>query len=479
MVNNLNNANQAQAMIAAEGTMSVSTLAHDLDRVDEQKEVKKTDLMEKLLEVGGSKDLSAQLLKDLMTKVAQAGITFGKTAPQSEIEEKRDQTKEGEFADKVQVSSKEDKEANLPIQGIGRSRARFEGSKEQIASEWEEIKGKLAGEGKSTEEISRLEQQFKTSEMRKYMFNLLKDSAILYYLDSDNKLRELIRQRGFSDLIEKSSKELAKEAAVEAQAEVKSFTLHELENQLITRTFLQDGDFKEAYRLVDIGKKVGLDTVAWMDKVWPDKKADHGLNLLDVPHEVTCFVNLRDDNPDARKERAKYDYKDEDEKDVMLNRLRACYLQMALRPGAVESIRTWFKMRSLKNGLIRLGVYTQELVEKTREGAIILAKVKTMEVLDEALHERASLFDPSKDSLVENKIKNCMKNLERLGFNLDEKDFIAMRDKANRHVYELIQNEMESVKSKSDPSAEKKGQQLQKLLYRLQKESNLSLKEEA
>jgi len=93
-------------------------------------------------------------------------------------------------------------------------------------------------------------------------------------------------------------------------------------------------------------------------------------------------------------------------------------------------------------------------------------------VLDEALHERASLFDPSKDSLVENKIKNCVKNLERLGFNLDEKDFIALRDKANRHVYGLIQNEMESVKGKSNPS-------LQKLLYRLQKESNLSRKEEA
>ena len=492
MVNNpgLNINPQAQAVVAAEGATSVSSVVQDIKKSDPGKEVKKTEWMERLLETGGTKDLTNQLLKDLVTKVAQAGIAFEGVSPQSKIDGKTQGAKKSdslqdEFSDKVELGTSKDAKGTdktIPVKGIGQKGSKFGKPEAEILAKWQEIKEQLIKEGKSAQEISRMESQFKASETKRHLLNLLKDSAILCYLDSENKISQIIRRRGFAELLQRAGRELGKEAAVEAKSEVEGFILHELENQLILRTFLQDGDFKESYQLMKIGDKIGVDSLSWMENVWPLKRCDHGLNLLDVPHEITGYVNVMDNNPDShrrRREREKYEYKEEDEKDIVLNRLRAQYMQLALRPGALTSLKTWFKIRKLKNGLVRLGVYTKDLDERLQSEAKTLAKMKTMEMLDEALHERASLFDPTKDKLVENKIKNCLKNLERLGFALGDKEFSTLRDKANRHMHGLVQRELESTKSKKGPRAEKKGQRLNKLLARLRQETDLGLKEEA
>ena len=140
--------------------------------------------------------------------------------------------------------------------------------------------------------------------------------------------------------------------------------------------------------------------------------------------------------------------------------------------------RSFQKIRKLKNGLMRLGIFTKGLDEKIKSEAKILAKLKTMEMLDEALHERASLFDPAKDKLTDNKIKNCLKNLERLGFSLGDQGFEDLRNKANRHMYDLVKRELASVEKETGAASQKKAQQLEKLLSRLQVESNLGLREE-
>lgn len=486
MVNNpgINPNLQAQAVIAAEGAASIPDLAQDIEKTGPGKGGKKTDWMARLLESGGNKDLTNQLLKDLMTKVSQAGIGLEGLRPQSKVDGKTQRTSSSkeEFSDKVEVGSSrnaEDAEQALPVKGIGQKGARFGESQGEILAKWEEIKEQLIKEGRSKEEISRMEQQYKASETKKHLLNLLKDSALMYYLDSDTKVRKIIRQRGFAEILEKAGKEQAKEGTAKAQSEVKGFVLHELENELILRTYLQDGEFKDCFKLMKVGDKIGMDSLSWIDNVWPQKKDNLGLNLLDVPHEITGFVDLKDDNPDSRREREKYEYKEDDEKDLALNRLRACYMQLALRPGAATSLKTWFKIRKLKNGLMRLGVFTKDMDKMLESDGETLAKMKTMEMLDEALHERASLIDPGRDKLVENKIKNCLKNLERLGFALGDKEFLTLRDKANRHMHELARRELESTKSIKGPQAEKKAQRLSKLLARLRKESKLGLKEEA
>lgn len=488
MVNILQGANtQAQAVASTEGATQYSNVINDINKAGSKEKITKDNMMDKLLQKGGdNNDMRLQLLGDLMSKVAEAGITFDKTAPKDKIAEdkkeyKQSDSSEGEFSDKVQISTENG--ASLPIAGVSQGKGKYTKANKEIESKWEEIKEKLEKEGKSKEEIARMETQFKTSEVRKNMTQMLKDSALLFYLDSDKDISKMIRSRRFSDLMQNVEREVGKEAVSEAQKEIKQFVLDELENEMIKRTFLQDGKFDDIVKLARVGNKVGFDAMPWLNQVWPGKKEDHGLNLLDIPHEVTGYINLKDNDTDAKREwsrqREQYEYKEDDEKDIMLNRLRAQYLQLALRPGMVNTVTTWFKIRTLKSGIQRLGVFTKDMDEKVQEEAKTVAKIKTMEVLEEALLENASVFDPSKEQTLQNKIKNCVKNLDRLGFKLDDTDFMELRDKANERIYGLIHKEIEQTKQKQGPAAEQRLQQLQKLSTRLQKESNLSLKEEA
>ena len=484
MVNLVHGSNtQAQAIVGAEGAAEFSGLASQLNQTETKEAVKKTEWMQKLLESGGSKDLTGQILKELMAKVAQGGVTLDQLTPKTKVENKKSEQKnselsEGEFADKVQVSA--EKDATLPIKGVAQGKAKFDNSEKEIKTKWEEVKEELIKKGKSNEEISRLEVQFKAGETKKHIMNLLKENIVMYFLDSDTKMRELIRRTGFPEVMDKIGEEAVKEATLQAKTELEGFVLHELENQLILRTFLQDGNFKDCCKLMKVGEKLGMDNTQWLENVWPQKKENHGLNLLDIPHEVTGYVNLKDTDHDrdSRREREKYEYKEDDEKNIMLNRLRAQYLQLALRPGMVSTPITWFKIRTLKNGIQRLGVFTKDMDEKVQSEAKTLAKIRTMEVMEEAMLESAAVLDPSKEQTLQNKIKNCMKNLDRLGFKLEDKDFIDLRDKANGQMYGLVQKEIEQTKQKSGPAAEQRGQQLQKLASRLQKESNLGMREE-
>ena len=484
MVNIFQGANtQAQTVANTEGATQYSNIINDVNKAGTKEKINKDNMMDKLLQKGDNKDVSLALLGDLMSKVADAGITFDKTVPRDKVAEQKKELKnpnldEGEYGDTVQVSA--DKESALPIGGVSQGKAKFGKANKDIESKWEEVKEKLEKEGKPKEEIARMETQFKTSEMKKNMLQLLKESALLYYLDSDTQTSKMIRKRGFSDLMNKVDDEGAKEAVSQSHNEVKQFVLHELENQMILRTFLQDGEFKDAYKLINIGKKVGLDPMPWLNQVWPNKKEDLGLNILDIPHEVTGYVNLKDTDHDrdSRREREKYEYKEDDEKNIMLNRLRAQYLQLALRPGMVGTVKTWFKIQTLKSGIQRLGVFTKGMDEKVQEEAKTLAKIRTMEVLEESMLENAAVFDTIKEVALQNKIKNCLKNLDRLGFKLEDKDFIDLRDKANGQMYGLVQKEIEQTKQKTGPAAEQRVQQLQKLAARLQKESNLGMREE-
>ncbi|MFA5839280.1 MAG: hypothetical protein WC890_01325 [Candidatus Margulisiibacteriota bacterium] len=479
-----NVASQAAAVVSAEGaTVSIANELRQIDKFQKNEGVEHKDLMTKVLESSSNKEASTQILRDLLAKVASAGIMSEGVAPKAKVDNRSDKKenssrlKQGDFSDQVEISLSKSNEIALPVKALNQGKGNFE---QQTKAKWEVIKEKMIKEGKSTQEISYMEQQYKTSETQKNMVGLLKDAAILYYLDSDTKLSQLVRRRGFAELMKKAGKELGQQAAQEARSEVQGMVMHELENQLIARTFLQDNDFKACHRLIQVGEKVGFKAEKWMDDVWPQKKEDHGLYLLDIPHEATGSVDLKDNDPNSRRQKAQFDYNEKDEKDLALNRLRAAYMQMALCPGAIDKVKTWFKVCKLRGGLIRLSIYTRDVDSRLQEEARTLAKVKSMEMLEEALQERASFFDegPAKN-LVDDKIKNIMKNLQRLGFELRPEEFVALKDKANQDMYGLAQREMENARFEKGPKVAEKIAMLNKLITKLQKETNLGVKEEA
>jgi len=379
--------------------------------------------------------------------------------------EETSKTGASEYSDSVSLSggsAKEDK-----ILGIKHLGQRAADLKEQVKSAWEEVEQHLVEQGKTKQEISMQKQQFMQSQSEKQMLSLLKESALMYYLDSDTKLKKVINTKRFSNIMKMSSKEMAKEATNQAHEQIRTFVLDELENELILRTFKQDENFENCYKLIEMGKRSGVDCEEFVNKVWPNKKENLGLNLIDVPEQlVGLAVDVRAD-ADAKRQRDKFDYKEEDQKDILINRLRALYMQISLRPNAMNTLKTWFKIWKLKNGMMQLKIFTQDLDEKVQSEAKTLAKIKTMEILDEALHERASFFDQGPDkAFSENKIKSCLKNLERLGFKLEDQEFLSLKQKADQDIYELALEERDRVRDLKS----KKAKQLDKLIAKLEKE---------
>ena len=462
--------NQAQAVAASEGMVGTGTIAQEMDRLAGTPKFDRSEIIHKMTEAGNKKDISNALLKDLFTKLSQSGMVFESQAPitktndstkKSEGEKKADLSTE--FSDSISLSPKVDQEKIINIKSLGN---RADNAKQEINKNWQEMAEQLKEQGKTKQEISMMEQQYKTSQSQKQMLGLLKDAATMYYLDSDTKLDKIIRRRGFAEQLSKAGKELGIQAAAEAKEGLKGFVLQEMENQLIYKTFVQDKDFESCYRLVKLGDKVGADTVQYVTKVWPQKKEDLGLNLLDVPVEVTAglTVDVHTDR-DAQKQRNKFELKDDEQHDLMMGRLRALYMQLALDPRSTQTPTTWIKIWKLKNGMMQLKIFTKDIDENVKAEAKTLAKLKTMEILEEGLHELATFFKDGPDKkITEQKIKSCMKNLDRLGFKLTDQEFVTLKTKAFNDILEITKRELETTKK------EETIEQMQKLIKYLEGE---------
>jgi len=477
----------------------------DLDRLQQVKsaeELSASELMEK-----APNKLAVDILKPFLAKLSQAGITpqaANNLKVQSELEKLLGQ---GDLLeDRVEIKGDTPILAEVKRLKEREEGKQFKGSNQeelmallkefaQVASEYaathnpdlaarlQELKQKLKQQGLSEEKIAQLEAKVKNGSQIN-LDEAVKENIILQLLSSDSRLEKLMHNRGLTAMLSRLEEEeissvlgRAKEQAID---DIKGFVLEELENQLIKKTYLQDTDFKDVMKLLNLADKSGVDYKAWLEEVWPKKKEDHGLYLMDVPHSVTGLtVNCSTDDP-GQKQKHGYEYEGSDEKEVLINRLRALYLQRSIKGDAWTNLETVFKMRKLKNGLFRLGIFTPELDEQIKHEAEVLAKMKTLEMLNEALLERATFYDlagPAHE-LVEKKMKGLIKNLERLGMPLSNTEFIALRDKANYQIFELSKKELEVTrgrrKQKDSDKLAKKEKHLLKLLARLARESDIT-----
>jgi hypothetical protein len=182
----------------------------------------------------------------------------------------------------------------------------------------------------------------------------------------------------------------------------------------------------------------------------------------------------------GKREKHGYEYEEKDEKDIFINRLRALYLQRALSPGLRTTLDTEFKIRKLKNGLMKLGVYTDVLNEKVQKEAEMVAKDNLMDMLREALEERSTLYElkGAAYALIENKIKGILKNADKVGIKIDKAEFNKLRDESNYRMFEITRKEVEMIGvrlSEMDlPQLVVRHREMQKLLSRLKEESNIA-----
>ena len=172
-------------------------------------------------------------------------------------------------------------------------------------------------------------------------------------------------------------------------------------------------------------------------------------------------------------------YLDPSVQHVGISRLRALYMHRALTGDWSTMLETYFKMRKLKNGLIKLGVSSNEFAGIEKEGQAA-ARQRLVEMLTSTLEERATLYELAGPAfkLIEQKIKGIMNNLERLDGKLDELEFNSLRDTADLKVFDAARNEFltlqDMLKGSADPAIGKRYKLVLKLMKRLKEESGLT-----
>jgi hypothetical protein len=242
---------------------------------------------------------------------------------------------------------------------------------------------------------------------------------------------------------------------------------------------LQDKDVSSDLRtLVSLANKIGFDEEAFL-KHWEKQLSDLGMVWINVPPGNSLLQSGAD--PDRQKKNP-YEFSTEEEKDLLCNQLRAIYMQRILKGNFLAVPRTAFKMRKLKNKLIKLGFTIEDFKQVEKEGREAAAQ-KFQEMLEEVLAERATLYDLTGPALklIETRVKSILSNLEKLGHPLSEEEVRLMIEKCDVHIHDLAMEELSLVqgllKSGKHPSAEKKQGQLIKLIRRLREEAKIDAPE--
>jgi hypothetical protein len=281
-----------------------------------------------------------------------------------------------------------------------------------------------------------------------------------------------------------------------AGSELRQFALESIKEKFIETHLSDDGDRGEQFgdfleQMEEITNKSGV-AKKWFQKE-SDKMEDHlGLKALDTEiedDERGVMVNHQagmmgqsgagDEQEPDHDRSSDYDFDDDDEKSILINRLRALYMQQALNPGMRNRLKTDFKIRKLKNGLMRLGVLTDVLNEQVQEEGKEVAKERTLEMLQEAFIERASMYSVESNAfkVVETKIKGIVKNAGSFGFEIKSKSLDKLRDEANVAMFKITKQQLDLLEvrmSDSDmPALVAKYRELTKLLDRLKEESGI------
>lgn len=281
-----------------------------------------------------------------------------------------------------------------------------------------------------------------------------------------------------------------------ASKDLANFSVEELQYFVTKESLAKDKD--KSLKIKEFESKVNeLNSITnnpkiteeWAQIAMEAFMKDFGLakEKMDLHRNDTVGTNINamagEANTGGQQQREKpfhgYEFDSKDEKDIFLNRLRALYLQKALNPGMKGVLKTEFKLRRLKNGLLRMGILTDVLNEQVKKEAELIAMERTREMLNEALEERASMYVLKGPAfqLIEDKIKGILRNAEKLGQEIGAEEFLNARDKINHKIYELTKKEMGLIEVRlSDqdfPQLVVKYRDMQKLIERLKAESNI------
>jgi len=407
-------------------------------------------------------------------------------------------------AEMTQINVKGDSQTKALVdQYIAMYGQYLQGQSPLVKKELEKLEKELKGRGVSDNQLMGLRQSLSAS-VRSEVVGQIREAYKKFIMSSENVVELAVNTRGMNDLLDSiwgntalggedfgghntNLQGTVDRVADETKNELKTFLMEALKEKMTRKLMAPDASEQKYIRdelkdLLSMAKKIGFD-VSEYSKQWQKDKFQEGLFLFYPPKAeslLSAGTNMGQDKPKDSDSVTEVNGKEENE-ELLMNRLRALYMRNALKGDIRTSLNTVFKIRKTKNGLIRLGIFSNDLNDQVKKEAENIARIKMMEMLKEGLQERATLFKMSGPAyqLVESKIMGVLKNTKRLGLEISEADFNLLRDKANYEVFEIAKRELRltdlALKITGDPRLSQKRDHLVLLLNRLKEESHLDI----
>lgn len=327
-------------------------------------------------------------------------------------------------------------------------------------AELEQLERKLKTKGYSTDQLMQLKLSIKQS-LRGAAVQQIKEAYLKRTLSLDMVVEYGAADIGLSGLLDEiignpklggtdfggylGGLQGATDAATEEVAREVRIALKELLDQKMTERLVSDTvDPKKARaeleQMLKIGGRVGFDPAEYM-KAWYKEKVDQGLFVFQRPDlpgiQAQVSQGQGQDQPEDPPESGQTE-------EFLLNRLRALYIRSAIKDDWRTSLDTSFKIIKTKNKMIKLGVFSEDVNDRVKQEAVLIASGKIMEMLNETFLERATLYRLQGPAykLIETKLAGLLKNAQKLKLEISDYELTLMRDRANHLVFDLSKREL-------------------------------------
>lgn len=331
------------------------------------------------------------------------------------------------------------------------------------------IKKELQREGVSQSQINTMESsvgkalkqnyvaQMK-SNLLKHFFTKVKDddkfsklddyATQLTYYETAAELKEAQKQgllkSPISDVMESLRKEI--------RQEFEGFMFDEAAESFSRTALGQSGldDFtKELQQLQKLAQNVGVE-VNEQELSSRIKRSIDDLGLEEfVPPDTGRNVDTGDGSghPGQGQQQQQEDTSYVSLEEQLEDQLRSLYMMRALTGSFQKKMDISFKMRKLKNGLIKLGVVVGDMDKRLESEGVFLAQMKLLGKLKDTFREQATLEKLSGPvyQIIKKRRAVIVKHLRKTGYKLNKEKLTKYRDDANAEIYPMLKEQMKQA----------------------------------
>jgi len=355
------------------------------------------------------------------------------------------------------------------------------------------LEKQLLSQGIPSKKLRKMEenvQKMMRSDIRKQIRKAFLDVAMTYtpttmtatLLEKSEQLKTLSQMGNMAEVFGAGRGSMDEEINA-ARSEIRTFIADELDQTLPQgRTSASSGkDIAAAFDQFNLmAGLVKFDSEAYMQK-FQQKLENLGLTYFEDPDKIRILDsdqrNAGEQGGQGKREQSQSDLETEE---LLEDEIRSLYMQQAVKPDIRSQIQIRIRLRKLRNAMTISGQEQTDAIKQLKKEGQVLAKIRLIDLLKEALEERASLtaLDGPGFNLVKNKLKLSLKGLKKIGQSLKRQEMKDIRDQINKGMFSVVREEYMKVEVNLELAPNnvmllKQKRDYKSILDRLKKESNI------